>query len=105
MYSTLTYFLSKVITETVTCTFFGLIFGLIFYWAIGLREGAEHVVMFLFILVILSNSGNYLGLFIGSIFSSSRMGMIASLLFLIPVVLFTGGFKNRDDYSDWIGWI
>jgi ABC-type multidrug transport system permease subunit len=50
-------------------------------------------------------AGNSLGLFLGSVINNARSISIAMSLIILPVILFSGYFKNTGDLPDWIGWI
>jgi ABC-type multidrug transport system permease subunit len=52
-----------------------------------------------------SFAGNSLGLLIGSLVSDAKSISAALPMVILPFILFSGFFKNRDDLPVWIGWI
>lgn len=104
MYTTISYFISKVLPELVSCSLFALFFGSIFYHAVGLREDAQYFFFFILTLVLISNIGNAMGFFFGSIFKSTRLAISLTVTMVVPYLLFGGLIKNRADYPSWIGW-
>ncbi len=53
----------------------------------------------------MSFAGNSLGLLIGSLVSDAKSISAALPMVILPFILFSGFFKNRDDLPVWIGWI
>lgn len=106
MYSTPAYYVSKALPELVSCSIFPIIIAVIFYWAVGLRSDSTGTVFFfLFIMILQSNVGNALGFMVGSFFKSPKMAIPMTALFMIPLIMFGGFFKNRHDLASWIGWL
>ncbi|EAS06409.2 ABC transporter family protein (macronuclear) [Tetrahymena thermophila SB210] len=103
LYTTGAYFLSKIIPEIVTCSIFPIIMGLIVYWMVGMTTSAFP--FYLLVYILQSNVGNSFGILSGSIFEQPKVAISFATTFLIPQLLFGGLFKNRNDYSSWIGWI
>lgn len=56
-------------------------------------------------LFLISLAGNSLGLFLGSVINNARSISIAMAMIILPVILFSGYFKNTGDLPVWIGWI
>jgi len=52
-----------------------------------------------------SFAGNSLGLFLGSVVNDAKSISTALPMVLLPVILFSGFFKNRADLPVWIGWL
>lgn len=53
----------------------------------------------------MSITGNALGLTVGIWFDDIRTSSSITPVFILPLVLFAGFFKRKDDYASWIGWI
>jgi hypothetical protein len=50
-------------------------------------------------------NGSSLGLFLGSVILDAKSISAVIPMILLPVTLFSGFFKNRDDLPVWLGWI
>ena len=49
--------------------------------------------------------GNSLGLMIGSIINDEKTASTAINIIILPLIAFSGFFKNRANLPDWIGWV
>jgi ABC-type multidrug transport system permease subunit len=49
-------------------------------------------------------NGSSLGLFLGSVILDAKSISAVVPIVLLPVTLFSGFFKNRDDLPVWLGW-
>lgn len=81
-----------------------LIFDVLVYWSIGLREGAGHVLVF-FVTTILFSLGT--GALSVAVTLGSKTGGVASLgiiLLLLFSILFGGFLSNAGSIPEWIGW-
>ena len=54
---------------------------------------------------LMAFAGSAIGLLIGSIIMDAKAVSATVPIFLLPLFLFSGFFKNRSDLPDWIGWI
>jgi len=68
-------------------------------------ENPGKVLFFCLVSVLLSCCGLGFGYLCGTIFSDANVAIAVSSLFLIPFMLFSGFYKNSEDYASWIGWI
>lgn len=59
-----------------------------------------HVLVF----ALMSFNGASLGLLIGSVILDPKSVSAVVPILLLPLILFSGFFKNRDDLPAWIGW-
>lgn len=75
------------------------------YFMIGLGNSAEQFFIFYLILLLISFTGNSLGLLLGSAISDAKLVPLMIPIFLLPFILFSGFYKNRDDLPVWIGWL
>ncbi len=80
-------------------------FNLVFYWMIGLASTAEQFWLFYLVTFLINLCGNSLGLLLGSVITDQKSVSGSIPLILLPLILFSGYFKNTDTLSDWIGWI
>ena len=53
----------------------------------------------------MSLNGNSLGMLLGSIIHDPKSGGPITTVILMPLMLFSGYFKNRDNLPVWVGWI
>ena len=81
------------------------LFAVIAYWMIHLAPTAEQFFLFYFITFLVSLSGNSFGLLVGSLFSDAKVASGLLPLIVLPLVLFSGFYKNRGDLPVWIGWL
>lgn len=57
------------------------------------------------IFALMSFCGSALGLLIGSVILDPKSVSAFVPVILLPIILFSGFFKNRNDLPGWIGWL
>lgn len=72
---------------------------------IGLSHTAGQFFIFLLTYALVGLAGSSLGLLIGSVILDQKSVSSVVPILLIPFILFSGFFKNRDDLPKWIGWL
>lgn len=72
---------------------------------IGLAPTAGQFFLHYFIFILMSLCGSSLGLLIGSVVLDAKSISSFIPLITMPIILFSGFFKNRASLPDWIGWI
>ena len=105
LYGPLSYFLSRSTIEIPYTLFFPLYQGTIFYFMVGLSPTANQILTFFLIGILSSFAGSSLGLMLGSIAKDSKTVSILTPLFIQPMLLFAGYYKNLGSIPRWIGWI
>jgi hypothetical protein len=70
-----------------------------------IKISGDIVVLNLFIYVLLSLCGNSIGLWAGCIFNDPKVATSLMPLFVMPIVLFSGFFKNQGNFMSWVDWI
>lgn len=105
MYSVFSYFLSRNIVELPLLILAPLLMTLIVYWMIGLHPGASYFFVHYLFAFLCNAAGNSYGLFVGSLFSDAKIASGMLPLIVLPLMLFSGFYKNRGDIPHWIGWI
>lgn len=106
MYGVGSYFLSKNLSEIPSLLIVPTIFCLLIYWAIAFNTTElEKFAIFWLVCILQAAIGNALGLLTGSMFSDPKVASSFVPLIFVPMILFSGLFKNQDDYPAWIGWI
>ncbi len=78
---------------------------LIMYWMVDLANTAEQFFIFSAAILMVSIAGNSAGLLVGSFFTDPKSVSIVAPVVILPVILFSGFFKNRNQLPVWIGWI
>lgn len=105
MYSVGSYFLSRNLVEIPYLLIFPMITSLVVYWMIDLRSSAECFFIFYFFQLLCVLAGTSFGLFTSSFFSDPKTASGMVPLVVLPLMLFSGFYKNRRDLPEWVGWI
>ena len=105
LYSTSTYFLSRNIIEIPVAVIFPMIQALIVYWFVGLNSTVQQFFIFYLIAYLLAFNGASLGLMLGSMILDQKSVAVVTPIVLLPVILFSGFFKNTGNLTEWAGWI
>lgn len=105
MYSVFSYFLSRNISEFPLMLFGTVASSLIMYWMIGLRSGVGYFFMFNFITLLANLAGNAYGFLMGSFFNDAKVATGVLPMVVLPLMIFSGFFKNRADLPGWAGWL
>jgi ABC-type multidrug transport system permease subunit len=116
MYRTTAFFFSKVIAGTTNRDDFSAedlpiqvlsptITGLITYFIIGFDSSAANFFIFWVILLLISNIGGSLGLFIGTIAKDSEVAISLVPIIIMPFMIFSGYFVNRKNTPPWFIWV
>lgn len=105
MYTLNQYFASRNIIEVPYILVIPLIFVLVSYWMVGLANSAEQFFIMYFIIVIETFTGTSLGMLVGALVKNPNLiSSFVGVVFL-PLVSFSGFFKNYSNLPNWIGWI
>jgi len=83
-------------------------YSCITYWLIGYNPQADHFIIYIVVVVLISNCGVALGIFIASVIPDLQVALLVAPLVLLPVMLFGGLFVNNSGipaYFDWIKYI
>lgn len=106
MYGVIPYFLGRSLIEMPVLILFTLLLDAICYYIIGWNDAnAGKFFIFLGITILTALSGNAIGLWVGSMFSDPKTANAVAPALLIPLMLFSGFFVNRETIPDWLGWI
>lgn len=68
------------------------------------QTGGQFFIHYL-VFALMSFCGSALGLLIGSVILDPKSVTTAVPILLLPIYLFSGFLKNRDELPDWIGWL
>ena len=99
------YLLSRTIVELPYILIIPLIMILVVYWFVGLSNTAEQFFTAYLIGVLTALCGNSMGFLTGIIVQNAKTIQLVTDIWLQPVVVFAGFYKNRSNFADWIGWI
>lgn len=105
LYGTGLFFLSRNIVEMPYLVLIPLVMQLIFYWMVDFGGTVGSFFTFYFIFFLLSLSGSSLGLLLGSMISDAKVVSLLVPVMILPFVLFSGFFKNREDLPVWLFWL
>ena len=72
---------------------------------IGLDQTVSQFFIFYLGYLLIGLCGNSLGYFIGSMTSDTKLIPVLIPVILMPFILFSGLYKNRDSYPEWLGWL
>lgn len=97
MYSALAYYLAKILPEFLVSSYFGFQLIAITFWMIGFDGGADKFFFMALNYALICNSGNALGVMGSSLFEDQKVAVGLGPLFLFPLILFSGIYKNIGD--------
>ena len=84
---------------------FPFIFAGINYFMIDLAHSAGQFFIHCLVLALMSFSGASIGLLIGSVILDPKSVSAVVPVVILPFILISGFFKNRDNLPIWFGWI
>ncbi|EAR83932.3 ABC transporter family protein (macronuclear) [Tetrahymena thermophila SB210] len=102
-YRVSSYFMGKLLIELPYIILYPLLLVVVCYWLVGLRT--EGFLLCAFVLILMSLTGNGLGLMTGAMFASPQASAAMSPMLLLPFLMFSGYYSNLDYLPGWITWI
>ena len=75
------------------------------YWFVGLTSSVEQFFTFYLVTYLMTVNGVSLGLMLGSIIHDQKSVSVAIPIIMLPMIIFSGLFKNTETLSVWIGWL
>jgi ABC-type multidrug transport system permease subunit len=78
---------------------------IILYFMIGLADTARQFFIFYLTYFLLGFAGASMGLLIGSVILDAKSVSAVVPIIILPLMLFSGYFKNNEDLPGWIGWL
>jgi ATP-binding cassette subfamily G (WHITE) protein 1 len=103
-YSTLTYYLAKVITELPFLTIVPIVQGTICYWMVGYQAEAEKYFIFIAACISITLVAHGLGLSISAGAPNSNVSTAVGPMVFIPLMLLGGFFLSDDSIPRWLFW-
>lgn len=77
----------------------------IYYFMVDLSNSGGQFFLHCLNFGLMSFCGASLGLLLGSVILDEKDVPAVIPIFLLPMITFSGFFKNRNDLPGWIGWI
>lgn len=97
--------MSRNVIEIPYSIIFPLMQALIMYWFVGLSSTVGQFFTFYLICYLVSFAGMSLGLLLGSMITDTKSVSIVTPVFMLPLIVFSGYFKNAGNFPQWISWI
>lgn len=105
-YSTLLYYLSKLVIEVPFIAVLAFITNTIFYFMVGFHDNAESWILFVVATIVISFAGNAAGMFISCSVLDLRIATtVVQPLVMFPLMLFSGFFLNADNIPVYFIWL
>ena len=105
MYTVWDYSIARFIMDLPELIIVPTICSIILYFMIGLSNTAGQFFIFLLTFILLALAGSAIGLLIGSVILDAKSVSAFVPIIILPLILFSGFFKNRNDLPKWIGWL
>eukprot|EP00741_Cyanophora_paradoxa_P002545 tig00000605_g2469.t1 len=108
MYNTTAFFLSKIFVEAPFQILLPWLYSLIIYWMIGFQNTAEKYFIFAAVVILMTNCGYALGIFIAALCPELEVALVIAPVLILPLMIFSGFFVNNGGipvYFDWIKYI
>lgn len=108
MYTTLPYFVSRILCDLPVKILGTSLFGTIAYWCVGFQPDVEKFFMTIGFLNLLALAGNSMGLFLACIFPDMAVALAIAPLIILPLVMFSGFVLNPESipvYLAWLEWL
>lgn len=104
-YSTLPYYMSKVIVELPLTIFFPVLWTCIIYYIVNYNTPFLALVKMCIVAALTAYASMCLGLMIGAGFTSIDSALNIAPLIFFPLMLFSGFYVNSDSIPAWTSWI
>lgn len=96
------YFWAKIMSEFPFSVAIPTVFGLICYFAVGLRPTAEAFFVYLLTLILIYNSFSGYSLIISASFSNKQLAVTLTPILIVPFMLFAGFFVSSANIPYWL---
>jgi len=103
-YSTLTYYLAKVLADIPFLTMVPIVQGTITYWMVGYQAEADKYFIFIAACIVITITAHALGLAISAGAPDMNVSMAMAPMIFIPLMLLGGFFLNDDSIPKWLIW-
>jgi len=99
------YFIAKSIVEAPFQLIFPFLTSLITYFPIGFTAEFDKFLIFTLVLMVLVFCSTSVGFFVGCLFDNASKATPASMMIMLPYIIFGGYFVNLKDVYVWLRWI
>lgn len=100
------YFFAKLLADLIPIrTFCPLVFSLITYWMVGLKQSLESFLVFFLTVILMVYASTAIGMFYSATFGSFAVASVFISLTFIFSILFAGLLVNVDTVLPWLSWI
>lgn len=104
-YRSSSYYLSKTITEIPRTVLYNVLFVIIIYWMVGLRNNFGVVLRFFLIVFLVSLYGESLAVTVSILTGDAQASAALAPVLIITAVLFGGFFIPASRIPDWLEWL
>ncbi|CAI2360246.1 unnamed protein product [Moneuplotes crassus] len=104
-YGLTSYFTSKSMVEAPFQVMFPILTSIMVYFLVGLTAEFDKFLIFTLVLVVLVFCSTSVGFFIGCLFDNPSVATPASMIIMMPYMMFGGYFVNLKDVYVWLRWI
>lgn len=104
MYTLPSYFLSKIVVESLLSVFVSIIASTIVYFLIGYQETGTKWFIYTAANAVETLVGNVAGLAFGAMFDDAQKALAVVPLLILPMMLFSGYFQNNARIGWWFRW-
>jgi ATP-binding cassette, subfamily G (WHITE), eye pigment precursor transporter len=105
MYGVFSYFMSRNIVDIPFLVILPAIYSLVTYWMVGLNSTPAQFFTMYLILFLMTFVGSSIGLLAGSFLQDEKGISEIIPIFLLPLIIISGFFKNSANMSKWYGWV
>eukprot|EP00741_Cyanophora_paradoxa_P002580 tig00000605_g2503.t1 len=108
MYGAGSFFLSRVAVDLPFQIALPWLFATVTYWMIGLQASTERYFVYSCVVVLMTLSGQALGIFIAAVSPQLELGLMAAPMLIMPLMIFSGFMVSNAGipvYFDWIKYI
>ena len=105
MYTPLPYFVSTFLVTLPLELVPGILYGTVIYYMTALREGVQHYLTYLGVMLLENFAGIGLGMCLSASFTSVEMAPQLAPAFVILFLMFSGFFLNEDNVPVYLIWL
>lgn len=105
MYGVVSYFISRNIVDIPFSFILPAIYCLVTYWMVGLSATVYQFFTMYLVLFLMGFVGSSIGLLAGSSLKDEKGLTELIPVFLLPLIIISGFFKNGDNMPKWFSWL
>mmetsp|Transcript_8874 Transcript_8874/g.25789 ORF Transcript_8874/g.25789 Transcript_8874/m.25789 type:complete len:696 (-) Transcript_8874:191-2278(-) len=104
-YRVLPYFLAKSSSDFSSLFFFPVMYAVAIYFAVGLREGADHFFIYMALFMLAITTAQSLGLLVGAYVPDIVLANSINFVLVLLIMLFAGFYADVENISPAVAWI